>query len=112
MNPQSYITGMMDKNRLLTAKNEELLKLSEKKAATERDYKVALAKEIIELKADYPVTLIPKLAERNVAELKYKYDVADGVYRACLESIKDIRGAIDSYRSILAWAKAEMLRAE
>lgn len=115
MNPQSLMDGMKEKNRMLSMKNEELAELSEKKAAAERDFNIAYAKEVMKLKLkDEKITLIPSLAkgDKVVAELKYKADIAEGVYRACMEKIKDLRTQIDSYRSLLAYLKAELLRTE
>ena len=96
-------------------KNVEHGNLSEERAAAERDYNIAYAKEITILKlGGEKITLIPPLAKGNkiVAELKYGADVADGVYRACIERIKDIRTQVDSYRTLLSWEKAELLRTE
>jgi hypothetical protein len=111
LSPQEIMDGLQAKNRLLTQKNEEYLKLVEKRAEAERRYNVAVATETFTLKSnDHPITIIDKLVKGNktVSNLKYDYDVAQGVERACLESIKDIRTAIDSYRSLLTWLRAEM----
>ena len=111
MNPQQIIEGMAAKNRILTQKNEEYLVLVEKRAQAERDYNVAFAKKTIELKIDgNSVTLINVLTKGDsvVSELKYKFDVAGGIEKACLESIKDVRTQIDTYRSLLTWLRAEL----
>lgn len=110
MTPDEIIKGMRSKNQMLTQKNEELCDLSEKMAATKRDYAVAYATMILAMKEEKkPATLIPDLAkgEKSVADLRYKKDVAKGVYDSCKESIKDIRTAIDSYRSILTFEREE-----
>ena len=107
--------GMAEKNRVLSIKNEELAELSEKKAAAERDYLVMYAKRVMDYKLEgEKITLIPFLAkgDKVVAELKYKADIAEGVYRACIEKIKDLRTQIDSYRSLLSFLKAELHRTE
>ena len=113
LTPNQIMTGMAEKNRQLSMKNTELGELSEKKAAAERDYNIAFAKEIMNLKLeDEKVTLIQNLAkgDKTVAELKCKADIADGVYRACTEKIRDIRTSIDTYRSILSFLKEELQR--
>lgn len=113
LTPNQIMTGMAEKNRQLSMKNTELGELSEKKAAAERDYNIAFAKEIMNLKLeDEKVTLIQNLAkgDKTVAELKYKADIADGVYRACTDKIRDIRTSIDTYRSILSFLKEELQR--
>jgi hypothetical protein len=112
MTPDELMRGMSKKNLLLQEKNEELLNLSEKRAQAERAYNTEVAKTTLRLKAYHPATLIPILVKGDVsvAELKYKMDVADGVYRACQESLKDVRTAIDSYRSMLSFEKEELLK--
>lgn len=109
--PESIMRGMSQKNLLLQSKNEELLILSEKKAQAERDYSIAVATETLKLKNEgMPATVINTLVKGNdrVAGLKLKLDVSEGVLRACTESLKDIRTAIDCYRSMLSWMKEEM----
>lgn len=110
MNPNEIISGIQAKNQLLGQKNEELKTLSEDMGRAKRDYAVAYAGKILELKGEgKAATLILDLAkgDKHVAELRYKKDVAKGVYDACRESIKDIRTALDSYRSILTWEREE-----
>jgi len=112
-NPEAIMLGMSQKNLLLQSKNEELLALSEKKAQAERDYNVAVAKKTLQLKADgHAITLINTICkgDKIVSDLKYAYDIADGVHRACLESLRDIRTAIDCYRSMLSFLKEELLK--
>lgn len=112
-NIDGLIKGMEAKNILLQQKTEEYLSLTEKRAQAERDYHIAVAKKILIFKdAGHSVTLIRDLVKGDdmIAELKYTLDVSEGILRACIESMKDIRTAIDSYRSILSWKKAEFER--
>ena len=114
MSPDEIMRGMAEKNRMLTQKNGEYSGLVEKRAQAERAYNVQVAMVTIGLKTEgHPVTLIPTLTKGNkvIADLKYTFDVAVGVERACLESIKDIRSQIDSYRSLLTWLREELHRA-
>ena len=111
MTPAEIMEGMAEKNRLLTSKNDEYVLLTEKRAIAEQAYNVALAAATIRLRLDgQSVTLIPVLAKGDeiVSKFKMKFEICLGVERACLESIKDLRIKIDSYRSLLAWLKAEM----
>jgi hypothetical protein len=108
--PQEIMNGMAEKNRQLTMKNDEYRNLTETHAGAKRDYAVALAKKLTSLKMDgKPVTLIPALAKGDplVADFRYKRDIAEGVMKACRESMADLRGALDSYRSLLTWLRAE-----
>jgi len=110
MTPAEIFEGLKSKNRMLGQKNSEYLELAEKRAESEKLYNMAVAEHTLRYKEDYAATLIPKLVAGNkvVAELKFKFDVALAIEKACLESIKDIRSAIDTYRSLLTWLRAEM----
>jgi len=111
LTPQQIINGMQDKNRALTQKNGELVDLAEKSAQTKREFDVLYANKVLKLKQDgQPVTIIRDIAKGDpvVADFKFKADVAEAVYSACRESIKDIRAAIDTYRSILTWLREEL----
>jgi len=115
LSEEEAAAGMGKKNRLLTAKNDEYVVLSETFAEAKKQYHIAYAKKVLELKeAGNPITIIKEIVngDRTVAGLRYAMDVAEGIMRACKESMADARSAIDSYRSILAWRKAEMLRTE
>ena len=110
MTPPEIMNGLKAKNRLLTAKNDEYIELAEKRAQAERDHSVEVRKKNLSIREGNPVTLIPALVKGDdtVAKLKFDLDVATAVERACLESIKDIRSQIDTYRSLLSWLKAEL----
>lgn len=111
MTPPEIMNGMAAKNRMLTQKNDEYLQLVEKRAQSERAYNIALTQKTIALKIEgNSITLINTLTKGDpiVAELKYKMDVAYGIEKACLESIKDIRTQVDTYRSLLTWLRAEL----
>ena len=111
MNPQSIMDGLQEKNRQLTMKNDELSELYITQAEAERQYNIAYAKKVIKLRMDgEPVTLTKELAKGDgvIADLFYKMRIAEGVLNACREKIKDIRSAIDTYRSLLSWLKAEL----
>lgn len=114
VSPNQIMRAMKQKSLALTAKNDELPTLAEKKAEAERDYHIEVSKKTFLLKQENPVTIVKELVkgDKAVADLKFKADMADAVYKACCESIKDLRSAIDVYRSLLAWKKAEMLRTE
>ena len=111
MNPAEIMQGLASKNRMLTQKNEEYLELAEKRAQAERDYKIAFAHKLLDLKSHgESVTMSKDIAsgDKIVAKLKFEADVALAVERACLEKIKDLRSQVDTYRSLLSWLKAEL----
>ena len=111
MNPQQIINGLEDKNKQLTLKNDELSELYTALAEAERQYNIAYAQKVTQLRMDgEPITLAKDLAkgDKIIADLFYKLRIAEGVLNACREKIKDLRSAIDTYRSLLSWLKAEL----
>jgi len=104
------MAGMAQKNLMLSQKNDEYLDLVEKRAQAERAYNIAVAEKTIQLKTEgHSITLINTLVkgDKTVAKLKYEYDVAEGIEKACLNVLRNLRTAVDTYRSLLAWLKAE-----
>ena len=70
----------------------------------EKEYKIALQKEILRLKTSgMAITLIPDLARgsEEVAELKFKRDLADRLYETSKESVRSLRTIASVYQSIL-----------
>lgn len=92
--------------------NMELKSLGLKKAKAEREYRIALQKEMLRLKTEgYKVTIIPDMArgKEEVANLRLNRDVAESTYYCCRDGIKYLETEIDILRSQLAWLKAEMM---
>ena len=111
MTPADIMAGLTKQNRLLTSKNDDYQLLVDKRAVAERNYNMAVAEMTIKLRlSDTPVTVIDKMVkgDSGVSKLKYDYDVSQGVEKACLLSIKAAMSAIDTYRSLLSWLKAEL----
>jgi hypothetical protein len=101
--------GLIKKNHELDAKTREYAKLLDECAECERVYHVALARKALEMKSEgQSATFINSYIKgnKNVADLRFDYHVAEAKQKACLQAIKDIRVMIDSYRSLLAWEKA------
>ena len=110
MTPQQIMDGMAEKQRLLTAKNDEYIDLVEDRAQKERSYSKIVSEQIISLRLEStPITILKDIAKGGiVADMKYELDVAVGVEKACLNQIKILTSQIDTYRSLLSWLKAEM----
>ncbi|USG65200.1 hypothetical protein NDK47_24260 [Brevibacillus ruminantium] len=71
-------------------------------AEAERAYRMELAKEITRLRAGgLQATLISDVARGNVAELKYRRDLAEGLYRSSVESSKALQAEMSGLQSIL-----------
>lgn len=111
MTPQEIMNGMRSKNQALTQKNDDLIDLAEGMAKSKRDYAIAFAAKILELKGEgKAATLIPDLArgDKVIAELRMTKDIDKAVYSACVQSIKDIHIALETYRSLLTWMRHEL----
>ena len=111
ISPQEIMDGLAEKNPLLSAKNDEYATLVEERSANEREFNIATARKVMELRSrGEPIGLVDKLCrgDKLCAQLKYEYEVSVGVEKACLQSIKNLRSAIDTYRSLLSWLKSEM----
>ena len=111
MTPSEMMDVLQSKNRMLTDKNEEYKDLAEKRANAKRDYNVEYARQLLVLKSQgTPITIAKEVCKGNraVADLKFTYEVAAAIEKACLESMKDIREAIGAARSILTWFRNEL----
>ena len=111
LTPQEIMNVLQKKNRMLTDKNDEYIVLAEKRAEAERDYKVSYAVQMLRFKQDgTAITILRDLVsgDKTVSDLKFKYEVAMAIERACLESMKDIREAIGTARSLLVWLRSEL----
>jgi len=79
------------KNRELTQSIKLLRENGVKLAEAERDYKIMLRQEALKLRAEkgMPVTLISQIiyGVPEVAELRFKRDVAEAIYNANQEHI-------------------------
>ena len=100
--------GITTKNILLNDKNAEYSRLVESSAQAKRSWKMAHVKKMLEL-TDIAMTARKAHAEgdREISKLEMQFEIALGIEKACLESMKDLRSQIDAYRSFLSWKKAE-----
>ena len=94
----------------LNEADKELLDVCDLKAISERDYRVALAKRVITLKAHGDrATLIPDLArgDEKVAELKLERDKWEAVYEAKKLRVKSLHARLTMGQTLLNNAKVE-----
>lgn len=95
---------LIDCIKNLRQSSEKIFKLAQEKAEAEKDYRKALALEILELKeAKHPTTLIPDIARGNTSELKFKRDLAEAKYNSARDFIEAQQTAISAYQSILRY---------
>lgn len=86
----------------LSKASEQLFKLAEQAAKTERDYRIALAGELLRLRTEgLQMALINDVARGNLADLKYERDLAEELYKAGRDSAKAIQVQLSALQSIL-----------
>lgn len=95
MNEYDLINELNDLSNKLTISGRQLAKYGKEKAEAERDYKIALREEALKLRTtkDMPVTLIQQVVYGvpEVAEKRFKRDVAESMYETCRESINVLK---------------------
>lgn len=89
------IQELQQKIRELAASIKQLRVSGTAKAEAEKNYKIKLREEALKLRAEkgMPVTLINQIVYGipEVAELRFKRDIADTVYQANLEAINSTK---------------------
>ncbi|MFD2752421.1 hypothetical protein ACFSUM_18710 [Virgibacillus siamensis] len=93
-----------DASKRLSNSANALFDLGRAKAEAERDYRSALAQEMLRLKSDgLPATLIPDLAKGNVAELLFQRDYAEARFKAGIEAADAIKVQVSALQTILKY---------
>jgi predicted Zn-dependent protease len=79
----------------------EVYKLANKRASTERTYRIELAREMFILRDQkISVTLIPDLARGNTAESKFQRDLAEGQYKASIEALDALKSQLTALQTV------------
>ena len=110
MTPQQIINKLENSMLALQNGNIQLKTLGVNKANAERDYKIALNKKILRLKAEkLPATIIMEVSkgDEEVAQLRLERDIAESSYFVCLDALNNLRLEIETLRSMLTWLRAE-----
>lgn len=90
MSGQDLMLAMQTNINMLNAAQKEFGGRGRTWAAAEREYRIALAKKIlIERDKGMPVSIISDVCrgDREIAELKFKRDCAEVVYKSAMEAI-------------------------
>jgi len=98
-------------NKKLFVLIESQPKLVEEQGMAEYAYRIALATEMLKLKTEkQSVTIIPDLAKGNkdVATLRLKYHIADGLSDSNREAIRAITSSISSIQGLVAVERARI----
>ncbi|WP_010276520.1 hypothetical protein [Paenibacillus senegalensis] len=95
---------MYETSQRLDQASRVIHKMARVKAETERVYRMKLAQEMMTLKAEgMSVTLIADIARGNVSDLKFERDLAEGQYKAAIESMEAIKSRLSALQSILRY---------
>ena len=101
--------GYIESNSKLQKSIEELEELAQEKSQAERDYRVSVMKSILSLKSEgMAATLIPALAKGSCSDALFNRDHTKALYDVGREKIKAITLNIESYRTLISVAKAEI----
>ena len=93
-----------DASKRLSEGSKQLFKLAKESAEAERDYRAALATEIISLKIEgLQATLIPDVARGNTAELKFQRDLKEAQYTSGRDSLKAIMAQVNALQTIVKY---------
>ncbi len=88
------VTEIMDKSRMLDIAISELKRRGQKYAEAERDYRVALAKQMLtERDNGMPVTIISDICKgkSEIAQLRFSRDCAEVLYKSAMEAINSMK---------------------
>ena len=84
--------------------SKQIFTLARELAEKERDYRRALAHEILTLRENKTsVTIIPDIARGNLADLKFERDLAEEKLKAGKASLEAIQVRINGLQSILRY---------
>jgi len=88
----------------LSKSADALFTLGRSKAEAERDYRLALAQEILKLRDDkVPVSIITDLAKGNVSESLFQRDLAEAQFKAGIEAADAIKVQVSALQTILKY---------
>ncbi|KRU46316.1 hypothetical protein FDG33_09190 [Clostridium sporogenes] len=102
MELQKLTKAIWDTSRRIEDGVNTLGKKAKEYAEAEKEYRLALGKEILILRDQkVQATLIPDIARGNTAELKFKRDLAEATYKTCKEMLQGLQAELSGYQSIL-----------
>ena len=99
---QDLINELNEYRQSLNRAIDEIKARGKAKAEAEKDYRVELAKKILELRADgIPVSIIGDLArgDEKIANLKMKRDIEESLYESNMQRIYECKINIDWLQS-------------
>lgn len=95
---------IMQTSQRIDKATREIYKMAKEKAHTEFEYRQALAEEITRLKAEgMPVSVLYDIAKGNVADKLLERDLAEGLYKSSIESMRALQAELSGLQSILRY---------
>lgn len=88
------IQELNDKIKALDIAIKQLKERGKKAAESEKEYRIALAQKLLELRTDgHPVTIIENIAKgnRDIAQLRLQRDVDETMYKSVLEYLNVVK---------------------
>ncbi|MBY6800141.1 hypothetical protein FCV24_12845 [Clostridium botulinum] len=102
MELQTLTKAIWDTSRRIEDGVNTLAKKAKEYAEAEKEYRLALGKEILILRDQgIQTTLIPDIARGNTAKLKFKRDLSEATYKTCKEMLQGLQAELSGYQSIL-----------
>lgn len=102
MELQKLTKSIWDTSRRIEKGVNELGKRAKEYAEAEKEYRLALGREILILREQkVQTTLIPDIARGNISDLKFKRDIAEVTYKTCKEMLQGLQAELSGYQSIL-----------
>lgn len=88
----------------LSKSADALFTLGREKAEAEREYRLALAKEILTLRADgIPVSIVTDIAKGNVSDKLFQRDFSEAQFKAGIEAADAIKVQVSALQTILKY---------
>lgn len=93
---------IMNTAKRLQKASSKIFELGKDKAETERNYRVALMHEMLVLKSEgLSIGMINDVSRGRVAELLFKRDLAEVMYKSGIESMKALQSTLSALQSLL-----------
>ncbi|MPU18017.1 hypothetical protein FGL68_23715 [Acinetobacter baumannii] len=101
----THITGEIHAaSQRLSKSANALFDLGRDKAESERDYRSALAQEILKLRTEgVPISIVTDIAKGNVSEKLFDRDLAEARFKAGIEAADAIKVQVSALQTILKY---------
>lgn len=102
MEPLIITKQIMETAKRLQNASHEIFYLGKEKAQSEKDYRLALMREILTLRSEgLPATIISDVARGKVADLLFARDAAEVKFKSAQESMSAMKATLSALQSVL-----------